>query len=244
MKTKLDQQQEPVWLIGGAVIDGQYYAPGEPTPYASESEVPENLRHLIAADESELPDPIVRNLYDGTPQPEPRYTYQSTGGLRGDARQAVQGRHEADEAAEFANQPLPPETEEALQASHDLRVGKAKAQLQFGQDAIDNLHNSLGTEREPIQRFAKRGSVYVRIEKIALQPGEPIFIKHRGPSGNYEIIGHTDVDGMPPELPIISQAHALARSPPIICFSRSAWPASVLPSRLKSWTGSRIRIRS
>ena len=203
MKTKSDEQpQLPIKLTGACICDGKYFEPGAPLPFASEAEVPVTLQHLIAVDESEIPDPIVRNIY-GTPQPEPRYTYQSTGGLRGDARQAVQGWHAADEAAEFANRPLPPEIEEALQASHDRHIGLAKGQMQFNQDAIDNAHSAAATDAEPLQRYALRGAVYVRIEKIALKVGEPIFIKHPGPSGNYEIIGYTDVDAEPPELPII-----------------------------------------
>ena len=114
---KSAQPPEEIRLTEACCIDGRYFEPGSLLPYASASEVPVNLQHLIAADESELPPPIVRNLYDDTPQPEPRYTYQSTGGLRGDARQAVQGWHAADEAAEFANQPLAPEIEEALKTS-------------------------------------------------------------------------------------------------------------------------------
>ena len=105
----------------------------------------------------------------------------------------------AEQEVEAANK-LSPETEEALQDSHDKHAALMKAQMQHDRDAIDRLHESLAAESEPIQRFVRRGSVYVRIEKAKLAAGEPVFIKH--PGGNHEIIGTTDVDGTPPEPPI------------------------------------------
>ena len=93
-----------------------------------QTEVPQSLRHLIATDESELPDPICHDIYSGRPQPEPIYTYQATGGMRGGSQQIVSWQA-GDDAAEFANTPLPVETQEALTAAHEKRSSLAKAQM-------------------------------------------------------------------------------------------------------------------
>ncbi len=92
-----------------------------------------------------------------------------------------------------------------LQDAHNKSIELAKAQLSADQNAIDNAHESLARVSEPVQLYAKRGAVYTRIEKVRLAPAEPIFIKHPGATGNFlEIIGQTDVDCLPPELPIIT----------------------------------------
>ena len=64
MKTKSDQQQEPVRLTGGSVIGGVYYAVGEPTPFASESEVPENVETLYRSRLVGDPVEADSNIYD------------------------------------------------------------------------------------------------------------------------------------------------------------------------------------
>jgi hypothetical protein len=155
MKTKLDQQQKPVWLTGGAVIDGQYYAPGEPTPYASESEVPENLRHLIARDESEIPSKPIRNIYDQQPGPEPGEAgiyYQATGSgqWRRQAVRAARGLEEQAwcEAQAEADQQLPAETQEALQDQHDRRIALLKAQGEYAQRLTDATYEPLRRRRK------------------------------------------------------------------------------------------------
>ena len=200
MKSKSVPLPEPVRLTEGCCHEGRYYPPGEPLPFASASEVPAPLRHLIVTDESEIPTKPVRNLYDGTPQPEPRYVYQSAGDMRG-AQQIIQGWHASDEVVEIANQPLAPDVEEALQAAHDKYISKAKAQMQFNQDAIDNAHEVVPTDSAPlIQSYVLRDDTFTRVEEVELLPAEPVFMRHH--SGTFEIFGYVDSDGELPELPI------------------------------------------
>jgi hypothetical protein len=211
MKTKLDQQQKPVWLTGGAVIDGQYYAPGEPTPYASESEVPENLRHLIARDESEIPSKPIRNIYDQQPGPEPGEAgiyYQATGSgqWRRQAVRAARGLEEQAwcEAQAEADQQLPAETQEALQDQHDRRIALLKAQGEYAQRLTDATYEAATQEAESrtVVFHVKRGSIFVRCAKTKCKPGEAAFTKDE--SGEWVFAGTVDSNGEPPTQPIIT----------------------------------------
>ena len=55
---------DPIKLRTAAIIDGVYYRAGEVLPYTAESELPENLRPLVATGEEEAPfDPAERDFY-------------------------------------------------------------------------------------------------------------------------------------------------------------------------------------
>lgn len=206
MSKKSEQLPEPIRLTVSLIESGRFIRAGEPTPYLCVEDVPAHLKEYIAT-EADPPawSPRERDFYNN-PQPEPELIYQPLSGERGMRRQAMraasisQEQLYAEAEVEAANK-LSPETEEALQDSHDKHSALMIAQLAHDRDAMDRLYESLAAESAPTPRFVRRGSVYVRIEKAKLAAGEPVFIKH--PSGNHEVIGTTDVDGTPPEPPII-----------------------------------------
>ena len=154
MKQTPEQLPEPIVLSVSLIESGRFIRAGEQTPYLRVEDVPEHLRqYLVIGNEGPFFTPAERDFYNN-PQPEPELIYQPLSGERGLRRQAAQAASISQEEiyavqeAQAASK-LSPEFEDALQSKHDLYVGKTKAQLQFNQDAIDNLHESLAAESEP-----------------------------------------------------------------------------------------------
>jgi hypothetical protein len=205
-KTPEQSQPELIRLRVNTIVDGVFYMAGTPTPF-SETTLPEHLRPDIAVGDETFYSPSERNIYNN-PQPGPDLgvVYQPLGGgqwVQRQARQALAISQEqtwCEEQAEIASK-LSPETEEALQDSHSKHVALTKARMQYDRDVIDATYESAAQSAELPQRFVKRGSVFVRIEKAKLAAGENVFV--RNPDGNHEIIGTTDVGAVPPEPPII-----------------------------------------
>jgi hypothetical protein len=106
-------------LSVNAIIDGKFYGAGTPLPFTSENDLPEVLRSFIATGEEASTQPVVRNIYDLHPA----------------ARRAVRRLEMHAAHQEFAEQvaaePLPPETAAALEASHELHIGRAKAEAEY-----------------------------------------------------------------------------------------------------------------
>jgi hypothetical protein len=119
---------DPVRITTGTIISGVYYRAFETLPFERESDLPPNLRALVSTDpeaEAEAFHPSERDFY----RPE----------LRRQARQVrsnVQWQAWAEEQAEQA-QALPPDVEEVLQAEHDKRIAKLKAEMAYNQGATD-----------------------------------------------------------------------------------------------------------
>ena len=208
-KSKAEQPPEPpIVLRENSIVNGEFFRAGTPLPFTRVEDLPESLKPLLADGSEEFYHPSERLIYDNPqPGPDPGVVYQPLSGgqwVRRQARQAASISQEQIYAEEqvIADQRISPELEEELQSQHDLRIGRAKAQLEASQRLTDSIYESVTAVSEPIQRFVRRGSVYVRIEKATLKAGENVFIKH--PSGNHEIIGTTDADGVPPELPILT----------------------------------------
>jgi hypothetical protein len=206
-KIKSEQASEPLRLRENVIIDGRFYSAGSPVPFASEVELPESLKHLIATgDEPPFYTHSERLIYDGRSdlgEPATLYKFLDGQGI-GVRRQAMQvsaGLQEqvfAEQAVEASNK-LPPETEEALAAAHSRHIGLERAQLQYDRDAIDRAYESATQEAESrtVVFHVKRGAVYVRYEKTKLKPGETVYTKQ--PNGEMWAAGIIDAEGQPPD---------------------------------------------
>jgi hypothetical protein len=211
MPEPLEQPAEPVRLTGAVVIDGVYYGAGQPLPFVKAAEVPESLRHLIATDEAQIPAPVVRNIYTGQGpelgQPA-GMVYHATSGaqwVRQQAAQAAAGLEEQAwaEAQAEADQALPAETLEVLEAEHSARIERVKAQMQANQTATENAYAAAAQQAEEVQTqfFVRRGGEMARVERAKLKPGELCFVKR--PNGEMEAAGVIDANGAPPPSEII-----------------------------------------
>ena len=103
------------------------------------------------------------------------------------------------EDAELAAQALPAETEEALQAEHELRSAKAKVQLAYNQKLTDAAYEAAAKQaaETETQYFVKRGGEWGKVQNAKLKPGETCFVKR--PNGEYEASGYVNAEGEPPD---------------------------------------------
>jgi hypothetical protein len=69
----------------------------------------------------------------------------------------------------------------ALEDAHDIAVGRAKAQAQYNQAAVDGAY-AAAQPAEPRRLFVKRGGAWGHVERCRLKPGELIFT--RTPAGD------------------------------------------------------------
>jgi hypothetical protein len=56
---------EQLWIVTACVVDGRYFAAGEVTPYAHESDLPESLKGLVARGDEDFYHPSQRDIYQG-----------------------------------------------------------------------------------------------------------------------------------------------------------------------------------
>jgi hypothetical protein len=206
MSKKSEPLPEPIVFTVSLIESGKYIRAGEPTPYLCAEDVPAHLREYIADGSEEFYTHAERLIYDGRPDHgEPATLYRFLDGqgrgIRRQAGQVAAGLQEqiyAEREVEAANA-LSPETEEALQDSHDRHTALMKAQMQYDRDAIDRTYEIAAQESEPQKLYVKRGSVHVSTEKVSrFKPGEHVFA--RRPSGEYENVGIVDSEGqLPPE---------------------------------------------
>ena len=193
----------PLVLKVGCVADGKYYAAGEPIPFDAET-IPDSLQPYLAGDaEPEPPAAPTLNfqlnrVYEVDPQGAiiTRHGRREAARLAGEA--AAQAQAEAD--AEAAGE-LPPETREALQASHDTAIGLALKAAEIA--ARDRDAAAEAAQREPAkpsELYVRRGGAWMRAERARLRPGEPIFVRQL--SGEWEAVGVVDASGglPPPEV--------------------------------------------
>jgi hypothetical protein len=61
------EQPSPLVLSANAIINGQFYAAGSAVPYASEADLPENLKPFVATGDETPFKPSERNIYDMPP---------------------------------------------------------------------------------------------------------------------------------------------------------------------------------
>jgi hypothetical protein len=206
-KTKSEQPPEPIRFASAVTIDGKYYPPGADVPYASESDVPETLKHLIARDESEIPPPVTRDIYGQQPGGaaafEAGVVYQPLSGgqwVQRQARAALAISQEqiwCEEQAEIASK-LSPELEEVLQDSHDKHIALTKAQLEASQRFTDAIYEDVERQAaEPQKFYVKRGAVFTDARKAKVKPAETVYARRA--SGEYECIGTADATGGLPD---------------------------------------------
>ena len=100
-------------------------------------------------------------------------------------------------AEQVAAEPLREDVAAALQDSHDIAIGRAKAQAEYSQGLVDAAH-AAAQPAEPPQLFVRRGGEWGRVQNAKLKPGEHVFVKR--PNGEMEAVGVVDATGgLPPE---------------------------------------------
>ncbi len=183
-KTEAPEPPSAVILSVNAIIEGVFYRAGTPLPYQSEKDLPPNLQPFVATGQEPSLQPVMRNIYDLSPA------------ARRQIRVHEAAAAEKAWAEQVADEPLPPETAEALQASHDIAIGRARAQLEHNQAVIDAAH-AAAQPTEPRQLFVRRGGELGHAERCRLKPAELIFA--RTPTGEYEAVGHTNSNAEIPD---------------------------------------------
>jgi hypothetical protein len=194
----------PVVLSANCIADGRFIPAGSETPFTEET-LPPHLREYLARGDEDFFTHASRNIYNQQPGPEPGPVfYQATGGaqfVRRQASRAARGMEEQVMAEEWANEPLPVETQEALADIHDRASALAKAQIQFNRDQADIAYEQAEAEaaaKEARQQlYVRRGGEFGRVERARLKPGEPVFVKRE--NGEMEAVGIIDSRGEPPE---------------------------------------------
>ena len=171
--SKNREQSSPVVVLSVSVIADGKFFAAGSETPLSETTLPEHLRQYIATGEETLYTPAHRDYYREGPP------------------------------AEYAREPLPPETEEALQAIHAKSTSMVKAQMQFDQTAADNAYEGAkqAVEAKVAQFFVKRGGQWAHVQRAKLKLGELVFVKR--PNGEMETVGCVDSRGEPPEQEIV-----------------------------------------
>jgi hypothetical protein len=128
-------------------------AAGEPLPYTSLEDVPEALRGFVVEDGDidEQDDPLVTlNRVLGE-----RYGVDDRGRLHRKGRkllrqaeEMLREQQEQELAIEALERPLPEETEQHLQDSHDAAVAQQLAQAEISAQRADELHSHLLEEQD------------------------------------------------------------------------------------------------
>jgi hypothetical protein len=183
---------EPLVLSVNAIINGQFFSAGTPLPFTDESALPESLKPFVAGPDAPKPfDPSVRNIYDLSPL------------ARREVRRLESIAAEKEWAQQVADEPLPPETAAALEASHELHIGRAKAQAEYSQRLSDGIYKQLEEEAAArvVQLYVRRGGEWGRVQNSKLKPGETVFAKRE--NGEMEAVGVINSRGEPPPQEII-----------------------------------------
>ena len=122
-------------------------------PFESRTALPESLRPFIASGNETPFEPIQRNIYDLAPA------------ARRQVQQLELAAAEREWAEAQASEPLRPDVAAALAASHDIAIGRAKAQAQYNQDVIDAAYEQAAAEAaQPPQLYVKRGGAWGRFK--------------------------------------------------------------------------------
>ena len=181
-------EKRPIILSVNCIHDGQFYRAGVALPFENENALPESLKAFIATGNETSFDPAERDIYADLPRNTRRQV----------RRLEMQAAHQ-EFAEQVAAEPLREDVQAVLEAEHDIAIGRAKAQAQFNQDAVDAAH-AAAQPAQPRQLFVKRGGEMGYVERCRLKPGELIFA--RMPSGEYETVGCVDSRGElpPPEV--------------------------------------------
>jgi hypothetical protein len=180
-----------------------FISAGDPSPYRSINEVPENLRPVIATEADFSDEP---NVPRGAFQLGELYRVTDDDRLgRRLERQAARMEaavQEQEWVEEQLDASLPPEIAADLQEDHENAIAFAKAQAAADARRADELADSVIATQDPPTLFVRRGSRhYAQAHKTRLKPGEPVFIRQA--NGRFECIGETDGDSQLPDPPTI-----------------------------------------
>jgi hypothetical protein len=176
-------------LSTNCIVNGKFIPAGSPVPFATEADLPPNLKGLVATGDEEFYDPSDRNLYFGDPRGRSR------------ARQLLSNVLWQDqvESAELEARKLPAETQAALEDEHTLRIARLKAQAEYNQGLSDAAYEAASKQAAETETeyYVKRGGEWGKVQNARLRPGEPCFVKR--PNGQYEVSGYIDANGEPPD---------------------------------------------
>ena len=169
--------QRPVILTANCIVNGQFIRAGDPTPYTSEEDLPAAMRPFVATGDEVPFDPGERDLYDWSP------------GQRRQIRRLEKHAAHQEFAEQVASEPLRPDVQAALEASHELHIGAALKQAEVNQRLRDAAYEA-AQPAEPRQLFVRRGGAWGHVERCRLKPGALIFA--RTPAGEFEVVGRTN----------------------------------------------------
>ena len=178
-----EQPTTTLMLSVNAIIGGKFYGAGTPLPFTDENDLPASLKPFRATGEEPSTQPVERNIYDLPLS------------VRRQVRKLELAAAEKEWAEAQAAAPLREDVAAALEAEHDIAIGRAKAQMAFNQSAIDNAHAAAAAAAEPAPLFVRRGAVYKRCDATRLRPGEQFFAKR---AGGWEYVGVINARGEPP----------------------------------------------
>ena len=147
-KPEAPEPPPAVVLSVNAIIGGVFYAAGSALPFTSESDLPTSLKAFVATGNETPFQPAERNIYDMSPP------------LRRQARRLEMHAAHQEFAEQVAAAPLPEDVQAALEAEHDIAIGRARAQGEYSQRLSDetckHLRGRGGSEGNPILRAQRR----------------------------------------------------------------------------------------
>ena len=183
----------PITLSTNCVIEGKFFAAGEPIPFANEAAVPASLKPFI----TEPAEPESTGPPGGVFQPDIVYRTDDTGAIlsRGGRRQAAQLAHAVAAQEARAAGTLDPETEALLRGEHEYHISGQILTAEIKARNADAAIEAAPTK--PPAFFVKRGALFMRTTKAKLRAGEEIFT--RQPNGQWRVAGIVDASGSLPE---------------------------------------------
>ena len=204
---KSEEPLDPIRITTGTIIENRYFNAGEVLPYERIEDLPESLKPLVATG-AEPPafSPAERDFYHHPGPEQPGFIFQGAGSgqwVQRQAAQAAAGLQEQAwlEAEAAAANELPEGAKEALEAEHDHRLDKARAQASYNAKVIDGIYESATQAAEPLALFVRRGGEMGRVERSKLKAGEPVFAKFDG--GDWQVVGYVDATGQAPPPPLV-----------------------------------------
>jgi hypothetical protein len=205
---KAEPSPAVIRISTNTILEGKFFAAGEPLPVERVADLPENLRQLVVSD---LPEPEEPNEPRALFQLNTPYTVTDDNRLGRQVQRRVQREIAELESEnnraewieeEAANAELPAEVAQELEEEHRRHVDLQAAQAAAAARAADGVADGAIAADEVPRMYVKRGGRhYVPADKARLQPGEAVFI--RQPDGHFECIGTTDGGAELPDLPTI-----------------------------------------
>jgi MoxR-like ATPase len=188
-KPEASEPPPAVILTANAIIDGKFIRAGDPLPYEREEDLPEAMKAFIASGNEAPPfNPAERDIYSMHPA----------------ARRAVRKLEMQAAHKEFAEQiasaPLPEDVQAALEDSHNITIGRAKAQAEYNAKLTDDVYKQLEEEAaaKVIQFFVRRGGEWGKVQNAKLKPGEHVFVRRE--NDQMEAVGVVNSNGgLPPQ---------------------------------------------